>query len=139
MFREYERELDADLCFQSFEDEVNGLPGKYNLPYGALMVACVGGIAVGCGAFRMFEGKTCELKRFFVDPGHRRSGIAGEMLSALLTAARDSGYERVVLDTLERLRPALAFYAKHGFSQTIAYYDNPLEGVVYLAKELVIT
>jgi GNAT superfamily N-acetyltransferase len=137
LFRTYAAELGVDLCFQGFEEELATLPGKYAPPNGGLLLAHNRqGAPLACAAFRPFEESICELKRFFVLPEARRLGLAGSLLGQILTAAKQAGYTRAYLDTLEVLQPAIAFYRKHGFHQIEAYYANPLPGVVYMARAL---
>jgi len=136
LFRDYQTELDIDLCFQGFESEIEGLPGKYSAPQGGLLLALHDGIPAGCAAFRPLDGPCCELKRFYVDPQYRRHGLASQLLSQILNGARAAGYTEARLDTLDRLKAALAFYARHGFQEIPAYYENPMPDVIYMTLPL---
>ena len=62
LFREYETWLDMDLCFQSFEEETQNLPGKYASPEGRLYLANIDGEAAGCIGLRKIGDGICEMK-----------------------------------------------------------------------------
>ena len=136
LFQQYQTELGVDLCFQGFDAELAGLPGKYAAPLGGLFVAESSGNLVACAAFRNLEPDICELKRFYVEPDYRNRGLAAELLLRVVTGARSAGYALARLDTLQRLVPALGFYQKHGFVFIEAYYPNPEPDVVYMQLDL---
>lgn len=136
LFLAYHEFLGEDLCFQSFEAELASLPGQYAAPAGALLLAWQGPRAVGCVAMRPKLPGTAEMKRLYVLPEAQGTGLGRQLADAILAAARQAGYQHMVLDTLERLRPALGLYRSMGFENCAAYYDNPLPGVVYLQLAL---
>jgi len=69
LFKAYLRELNEDLCFQSFDSEIDNPLYKYSAPTGALFIATYNATPVGCIALQPLpEAGTCEMKRLYVNP-----------------------------------------------------------------------
>ena len=137
LFREYETELNEDLCFQSFEEELKNPLKKYGMPEGVLYVAKWGNAIAGCIALMpLKEERVCEMKRLYVSPAFRKYKIGKALVEQLLKDAAQLGYTKMKLDTLQKLQPAIALYKQFGFLETTAYYENPLAGVVYMERHL---
>ena len=137
LFNEYAAELAIDMCFQGFDQELKTLPGKYAPPDGRLLLAYSEEGLVGCLALRRFDGDVCEMKRLFLRPGSRGRGYGRKMIDELIEQARMIGYGRMRLDTLPgKMDAAIALYREFGFKDIPAYYNNPLEGVLYLERIL---
>ncbi len=136
LFREYADSLGIDLCFQSFDDELNTLPGRYALPEGRLYIAYDGETAAGCIALRPLDGGLGEMKRLYVRPAYRKTGLGETLARQIVSDAASVGYGHIVLDTLETMKPAVALYRKLGFEVVEPYYDNPVPGAVYMSMEL---
>ena len=135
-FLDYARSLGFSLCFQGFDAELAGLPGAYTPPAGALLVARDGGEIVGCVGLRPQMGDRCEMKRLYVRPAFRGTGLGRRLAEAAVAAARAAGYARICLDTLESMPEARSLYAGLGFREIPAYYHNPLPGVIYCELDL---
>ncbi len=137
LFKAYLGELNEDLCFQSFDNEIDNPLYKYSAPTGALFIATYHAIPVGCIALQpLLEAHTCEMKRLYVVPEYRNLKIGDALVKSLLQEAQLLGYATMKLDTLERLQAAIQLYQKFGFETVTAYYDNPLPSVVYMQKDL---
>jgi carbonic anhydrase len=128
LFREYGDSLDVDLCFQGFETELAELPWEYVV----LLVGRVGGAPAGCVGVRRLDDGACELKRLYVRPEARGTGLGRELTVAAIDRARELGFRRMRLDTLPSMTAARALYAKLGFVEIDAYRPNPVPGVTYL-------
>jgi putative acetyltransferase len=137
LFLEYSNELNENLCFQGFDDELKDPLKKYGEPKGCLVLAFWNNEAAACIALQpLHQAGVCEMKRLFVRPQFRKLGIADELVKILLKEAVNKGYKKMVLDTLQKLQPAINLYSKYGFVRIVAYYDNPLNNVVYMEREL---
>ena len=131
LFREYQQFLDVDLCFQGFEDELTNLPGKYAEPSGAILLAELEDEIVGCVALRFLKDKTCEMKRLYVRPQVQGHSLGRLLAEAIIKKAKQLGYKKMQLDTLQRLDRAIGLYEKLGFREVQPHYSNPLDEVVY--------
>jgi len=137
LFREYEKELDENICFQSFEAELEDPLEKYGEPAGDLILAYWDEEVAGCIAMTpMKEEGVCEMKRLYVKPGFRNKKIGRQLSEMLIELARSKNYTTMRLDTLQKLEPAIKLYHSLGFKNISAYYHNPLPGVVYMEKQL---
>lgn len=137
LFRDYETWLGMSLCFQSFEEEVAGLPGRYAPPSGRLYLAYVDDVPSGCVALRGIEPGVCEMKRLFLRESARGLGLGVKLIERMIADAREIGYSRMRLDTYPpKMGKAVSLYEAHGFYEIPAYYDNPHAGVLYMEKTL---
>jgi GNAT superfamily N-acetyltransferase len=84
---------------------------------GTFLVARDNGRAVGCGAIRMLDGKSAEVKRMYVEPDQRGKGVGRAVLDRLEAAAKQLGALRLVLETGIHSPEALALYRGAGFTQ----------------------
>lgn len=140
LFAEYASQLDVDLCFQGFDEELIQLPGEYGEPRGALLLALVDGESAGCCALRPLDdvdyGNAAEMKRLFVRKAFRGFGLGRQLAEAILEAARRLDYACVLLDTLNDMEAARALYEELGFEEIPPYYHNPIAGAHYLKVDL---
>ena len=136
LFTQYQAEVGIDLCFQNFTAELRDLPGSYAEPAGFLLAAESRQRLIGCLALKQFSGADAEMKRLYVEPAHRRFGVAMQLVLELIRRARELGYQRILLDTLPSMQSAQRLYASLGFKDIEPYTFNPTAGVRYLALDL---
>ena len=80
------------------------------------LVAVDGDEPVGCGGLRRLDDLHGEVKRMYVVPERRGSGVAAVVLRRLEEEARARGWERVVLETGEQQPDAMRFYEREGYA-----------------------
>src|SRR5215831_1843577 len=93
LFREYQQELNEDLCFQSFEAEVANPLKKYGAPEGSLLIARWDHEVGGCIALAPLkiagsDRYNCEMKRLYVRPAYRQFGIGRALVNKIIILAK---------------------------------------------------
>ncbi|MWV51326.1 GNAT family N-acetyltransferase [Rathayibacter sp. VKM Ac-2803] len=114
---EQRRELDAR--YGSDDHEPGTVPSAGDVPV-FLVATTPEGRPVGCGGLRPLPDAVVgpggiEIKRMYVVPGMRGTGLAVAVLRALESSARQLGAERLVLETGTRQPDAIRFYEREGY------------------------
>lgn len=124
----------AGFCLSGYEEELNGLPGKYAGEAADILLARVGCVPAGCVAIArrtLSDGSdAAEMKRLWVEPAFRGYGLGRRLVLASIEWTRSHGGSSVVLDTVSEAMPqAATLYQSMGFREVARFNDNPINGV----------
>ena len=100
-------------------------PEDFAAPAGSFLVAYAGERPVGCGGLKRLDDRHAEVKRLYVSPEARGSGVARRILQGLEDEARARRYEAVRLDTGAHQPAALALFRSAGYVAIDDYNGNP--------------
>jgi len=78
----------------------------------------------------------CEMKRLYVRPEFRGSGLGRLLCQKIIDIAFETGYVTMKLDTLSTMHEAKALYRKLGFVPTEPYCHNPFPEAEYYKLDL---
>lgn len=136
IFVEYAEFLQVDLCFQDFDKELQTLHQVYSPPQGCIILAKKNDKVVGCVALKPIAEGVCEMKRLYIRPEARGEGLGRKLVEELIRFAKESSYQSMKLDTVSKLKEAIALYRSVGFVETSPYVFNPLKEVLYFELKL---
>jgi len=136
LFEEYQASLGISLEFQGFAEELASLPGAYAPPRGALLIAMQDETPAGCIALRPLAGGDAEIKRLYVRPTWRGTGLGARLVAAVSERARAAGYHALRLDTLASMEAAMRLYARLGFVETVPYHQATQPGMRFFRMPL---
>jgi len=80
-----------------------------------VIVAYSDDLPVGCGSFKAFNNEAVEIKRMYLAPDFRGTGIAKKILTELELWAKELNYKKCKLETGKRQIEAVAFYKKNNY------------------------
>ena len=136
LFISYGKWRNHDAALGDFQKELDGLPGKYAPPEGALFLAEEDGQPAGMIAYQKIEEGICEMKRMYVLEEFRKKGIGKKLVEVLIAEAKRQGYKRMRLDTHPRMKSAHRLYAQMGFYEIERYNQNPTPGIRFFEQML---
>jgi putative acetyltransferase len=141
LFLEYAQSLGFSLSFQNFDKELAELPGDYAPPAGRLLLVEYDRQLAGCVALHKLDSvagfEVCEMKRLYLRPQFRSKGLGRALAERIIAEAREIGYKRMRLDTVEPvMKDAVAMYRRIGFEVIAPYRANPMAGALYMELKL---
>ncbi len=114
------------------DEELVQLPWDYiESKRGALLLAAVDGVAAGLVALRQFAPNACEMRRLYVQPVFRGSGVGRRLVQRLIACARELDFTYMLFNTLPAMQHARKLYDDFGFYAIEPYDAQPHEGVLY--------
>ena len=102
------------------------MPEDVEPPAGRWLVAYRAGDPVGCAALKRLDDRTAEIKRVYVAPEARGTGVARALLARLEQIAQDIGYTRLRMDTGARQPASVALFGSLGYGRIADYNGNPV-------------
>lgn len=130
--------LDKDL--RSRYNELQDTYDQYNkVPdLATVVIAYDHDIPVGCGCFKQFDASAVEIKRMFVTPIKRGTGVASFILQELENWAKELSCNQAVLETGNKQYEAISFYQKEGYTITENYGQYiGMDSSICMKKQLV--
>jgi len=107
------------------EQSISAREEELTPPSGYFAVARLDGQAVGCGALKVKDERTGEIKRMWTAEAARGLGIARGILEMLEAKARQLGITMLRLETNRALHEAQALYRKSGYQEVARFNDEP--------------
>ena len=110
----------VEMADATLAEPANLLPPKNRL----LVAYDDAGTLVGCGSLRRIRDDACEMKRMFVAPEQRGTGLGRKLFEERINEARRMGLSWVYADTVKGNRAMLNLYEKSGFDYIDRYPEN---------------
>ena len=136
LLREYQAGLPEAYLFP--DREWRDLPGAYAPPGGTLLHASIASKAAGCVGLRPFPlAGACEMKRLYVKPEYRGSGLGRDLVVAVVHRARELGYHHMRLDSIPAsMGAAVELYRQFGFVALAPCDSAATTGLLYMELQL---
>jgi GNAT superfamily N-acetyltransferase len=112
-------ELDGDYMPRAGQAELSP-------PGGSFIVGYADDVPICCGGVKRLDDETCEIKKMYVVPERRGTGVARLLLHALEAKARELGYVTARLDTGPKQTSARGLYENEGYVAIEDFNRNPV-------------
>lgn len=133
LYAAYAREHSHELGDQDVAAEGRTARDRFG---DALLVATSDGVVVGCVAYLPWGPGRCRMTRMYVMPSQRQIGVGEALVRGVIRAAKEAGYEEMVLDTSPPMQAATRLYLRLGFEEVDPDWTAPCRDAVYLGTRL---
>lgn len=99
---------------------------KFSPPEGQIVLVIDGARVVGLGCLKRLKPGIAEIKRMYIRPEARGSGLGRALLNALLAQAKAVGYSQVWLDSAGFMKSAHSLYRSVGFREIDPYPESEI-------------
>jgi putative acetyltransferase len=103
------------------DDELLALPDSYTSRGAAFWIARAGGELLGTCGVVPIEPPVYELRKMYLRPAARGTGLGRRLLEVAVAWTSSVGGDTLVLDTVESMQRAIAFYEANGFVRDDRY------------------
>lgn len=113
--------------WQSREEDVSELPGKYGHPRACILIAEYKDKSAGCVGLLEENLEVSIMTYLYVREEFRGLGIGKSLVKTIIKHANNAGYNRMCLHTNLLLTPAINLYKSLGFNEVSQNRDYPAE------------
>jgi putative acetyltransferase len=112
-----EQRAELDARYSSDDHEPGTPPSAADIDYFLVARDAATGAGLGCGGLRRLDATSAEVKRMYVRPDNRGTGVATAILRALEEEALTRGWRTLRLETGDAQPDAIRFYEREGYSR----------------------
>ena len=123
------QQAELDARFGTTDHEAGPAPSEADVTVFLVAYDKSSGQPVGCGGLRILDSTTAEIKRLYVLPYTRGSGVASSILAALEAEAYGQGFTQLAAEAGSAQPDGRNFYENSGFSMVPNF--GPYIGVEY--------
>lgn len=114
---------ELDARYGTDDHEPGPPPSVADVSYFVVAIDVARDLAIGCGALRQLDHGSAEIKRMYVAPAARGTGVAAALLRALESAAAQRGWLTLRLETGTAQPDAQRFYEREGYRRIEPFGD----------------
>ncbi len=140
--RQLVSELDAELGALYRPEQRHGLALEAIFaPHIRFFIARRNGLPLGCGGVALFPD-FAEVKRMYVHPGARGTGVADALMARLMAESRQAGHAILRLEAGAQSPAAVRFYRRSGFCECAVFGDyaalppSQISASVFMERQL---
>lgn len=121
------QQAELDARFGTLDHEPGPPPTADDMEVFLVAYERATGQPLGCGGLRRLDRWTVEIKRVYVVPYARRSGVSGAILAALECRASAAGFTEIKAEAGSAQQDGRRFYEHHGYAAVPNF--GPYNGV----------